>query len=275
MAGLDRIFGSDLPGVSAKVGSLVYVDGQIFNFKDDISQRLALDHYMDGDLSQISGSQEGRHRQITMLKNIAPAAKDDSGVLYSKDDSGDTELFYKDDLVSGNEIKLSEDGDVNIPDILSAYMSVFESISIIEGNTAGIYQGRIESETIGGAATIELYYKDIDYPLGFTKENSVVICSKVDFGSSVFGSLDGPLGIYYSGGIPLLIFAADPLQVPSGGLALELWSSVGWGSPNYSKIVLNDSSIRIITVKDHLGTSYTDYTYSYGKEFKLVLGKLV
>jgi hypothetical protein len=51
----------------------------------------------------------------------------DTGIIYTKNVSGITELFYKDDSVSGNETQITKEGAVKIQG--------FEEIQKVSGTT--------------------------------------------------------------------------------------------------------------------------------------------
>jgi len=50
-------------------------------------------------------------RKVAHVEGTAPGAQANTGFVYTKDDSGDTELYYIDD--SGNEVQLTQDGAVS------------------------------------------------------------------------------------------------------------------------------------------------------------------
>ena len=67
-------------------------------FRDIMESWLLIDHDTDGE-----------HTQVTLPELGAdPTAVANTGFVYTKDDAGDTELFYRDD--SGNIVQLSADG---------------------------------------------------------------------------------------------------------------------------------------------------------------------
>lgn len=79
---------------------------RIRDFKKAFRERLNVDHYLDpaGTLAD-----HGEHRQCTLRELAAdPTAVANKGFIYTKDDGGDTELYYEDD--SGNVVKLTADG---------------------------------------------------------------------------------------------------------------------------------------------------------------------
>ena len=60
---------------------------ELINIKVDIKERLALDHYMDGELDDTKGTAEGRHRKVTLtaLSNN-PTLIANTGIVYAKSD---------------------------------------------------------------------------------------------------------------------------------------------------------------------------------------------
>lgn len=71
-------------------------------FRDIVESWLLIDHDTDGE-----------HKQVTLPELGAdPGAVTDTGFVYTKDDSGDTELFYRDD--SGAVVQITEDGVVKV-----------------------------------------------------------------------------------------------------------------------------------------------------------------
>ena len=66
-------------------------------FRDIVESWLLIDHDTDGE-----------HKQITLPERADPGAVANTGILYTKDDSTDTELFYIDD--SGNVVQITQDG---------------------------------------------------------------------------------------------------------------------------------------------------------------------
>lgn len=163
MADHDRIFGSNLPVVTDIAGQWT---SEADNLKDDISQRLTLDHYMDGVLTEGAADQDGRHRQVTM-KGLASAPTHiaDTGILYTKDVDGITELHYKDD--TGQETQITDDGEVFQNDFSKDLNDIFSNAASVTG-------------TAGTAASQSAYAEvTISYPSGYTKSNSIVLNSKI------------------------------------------------------------------------------------------------
>ncbi len=71
-------------------------------FRDIIETWLLVDH-----------DTAGEHPQVTLpQRGSDPSNVSNTGFLYTKDDSGDAELFYEDD--SGNVVQLTEDGALKV-----------------------------------------------------------------------------------------------------------------------------------------------------------------
>ena len=84
-------------------------DDRIRELKDALVEREGQDHYWPASGTVYDDDDCGFHSKVTLLEQgSAPASKANAGRLYTKDDGGDTELYYKDD--SGNEIQVTEDG---------------------------------------------------------------------------------------------------------------------------------------------------------------------
>ncbi len=72
-------------------------------FRDIIESWLLIDHDTDG-----------KHTQVTLPElAVDPTAVTNTGFLYTKDDAGDTELYYRDD--SGNIVQMTADGGAGFP----------------------------------------------------------------------------------------------------------------------------------------------------------------
>ena len=184
MADHSRIFGSDLPVASDKIGSNV-VDSQVDNFADDISQRLTLDHYMDGVLSG-SGDQDGRHRRLTLKEISSPTALENAGILFSKESDSVTELFYEDDLSAGNETQITKDSVLNIGDVI---LSLDLSYSLAAKITGTIGTSTWTTISVNSGSTYSL--TTVPYPDGgFNKDNSSIIASQITQNNSMTNNQD-------------------------------------------------------------------------------------
>lgn len=79
---------------------------RIRNFKEDIQERVAVDHSFDGD------EFDGQHEKVTLRpQNAAPTVEAPNGYVWSAVIAGVTELFYRDS--NGNNIQLTKQGWIN------------------------------------------------------------------------------------------------------------------------------------------------------------------
>lgn len=94
------------------------LDTAITLFKYATRERLAVDHDFRDDET---GSEDtitptgtiGYHKKVTLTERSAdPSNVSNAGILYTKDDSGDTELYFEDD--SANIIQVTKDGALNV-----------------------------------------------------------------------------------------------------------------------------------------------------------------
>lgn len=78
---------------------------RIRHLKEDISERLEVDHSWAGD------SNDGKHNQVTLIEQASdPANAANTGFTYTKDVGGVTELFYEDS--SGNVTQITVGGNI-------------------------------------------------------------------------------------------------------------------------------------------------------------------
>ncbi len=77
-------------------------------FRDIIESWLLVDHSTDGEHSQVTLPERGSD----------PTNATDIGFLYTKNDGGDTELFYED--AGGNVVQMTADGALVVPGVLDA-----------------------------------------------------------------------------------------------------------------------------------------------------------
>lgn len=92
-------------------------------------ERLAVDHYMDGD------SHDGKHKRVTLRpQTVDPALDTGDGSVYVKTISGIAEIFYKDS--SGNVIQITNGGRIN----LAALPSSLADASTLNGQPGSFYQ---------------------------------------------------------------------------------------------------------------------------------------
>lgn len=79
------------------------------NLKLNIRERMELDHEWE------DAATGGKHKKVTLLQQgAAPSPGTDEFNIYTKDDGGDAELFYKDE--NGNEYQVTKDGQIILDD---------------------------------------------------------------------------------------------------------------------------------------------------------------
>lgn len=212
MSNHTRIFGSALPVGSDDMGDWPDDAGY---FSDDFSERFTLDHYMDGVLVGSDPSQDGRHRKVTMKEISSPTAKENCGIVFTKEADSLTEFHYLDDLISGNEKRITKDGLLNPGVYLGQLIKEYAEINLISGtlpvlsyNSNGQTELDYPSSDYNSsncmliaskfeATTLSYQYHtnnsySIRYSAGFTSYNSK---AQVFFGETFFNS---NIGIYYS-----------------------------------------------------------------------------
>ena len=91
-------------------------DDRIREVKAALQERIAKDHYFPKTGSQVSDTDAGEHKKVTLRVGSAPTKADDKGFLYAKDvgDPAKAELFYRDE--DGNEVQITTGGKLNIGD---------------------------------------------------------------------------------------------------------------------------------------------------------------
>jgi hypothetical protein len=254
MAAHTRIFGSNLPTDPAtdKVGSLISTGTEIDNFKTDIEERVGLDHYINNSTSSSDGAQDGRHKQLTMKKSApAPTAKEDCGILYTKDDYGDTELFYKDDAISGNETQITKDGIINNGTLIQSLASVYREFSKITGTLGS-------SSWPNGSSTPSSTYSitGLDYPdATWNKNNSVVFASKIQQTNSFTVSYHDAYGVTQTDGNSTRSIKSRPfvrtivaIHPPGDGIFQRFyWEGIygGVGFHMGATVLFDDDNIKI------------------------------
>lgn len=176
MADHSRSFGSSLPETTDIVGNF---SSEVSDFSDDVSQRLTLDHYMDGVLTDGAANQDGRHRQVTMKELSAnPGTLANTGTVFTKEVDSVTELHYKDD--SGDVVQITSGGKLNYPDVIDELATIIDEVVVVTG-TAG-----------NASSTTTWKDQTIAYPSGFDLDNTIVLSSKIyntDF--TAYESIDG------------------------------------------------------------------------------------
>lgn len=85
-------------------------DNSIRNYKICLRERLAVDHFFYAD--ETGHTDVGMHKKVTLSELAAdPTNVTDFGFVYTKNDGGDTELYYMD--AAGNVIQLTKDKYIN------------------------------------------------------------------------------------------------------------------------------------------------------------------
>ena len=107
--------------------------GEIRDFKRNIRERMAIDHYMD-----IAGTDadHGEHSKITFQAQYAPGSPGaDKAFLYTKDANSKAELHYKDE--DDNEIQVTSGGRAATPfaDVPAGEIILFEKDTAVTGYT--------------------------------------------------------------------------------------------------------------------------------------------
>lgn len=117
---------------------------EIRDLKEDIEERMKLDHYWTSSVDTTIDSADGYHKKLTIKSGSAPTALSDAGILYSKDVSGKAELFYKDD--AGTEYQITSRGKY------SFYGNYGKSLVVVESGVEAIDSN---NEYISGTFTPE------------------------------------------------------------------------------------------------------------------------
>jgi hypothetical protein len=103
--------------------------GKIRDFKEDIRERVDVDHYMDESGTQ---ADHGQHRQINFQAPIStPTDAANKAFLYGKDVSGKIELHWLDE--DGNEVQLTSAGALN------------QASEFVSGTSIGIFDNACPS----------------------------------------------------------------------------------------------------------------------------------
>ncbi len=125
---------------------------RIREVKQDIRERLAVDHSMAGDAN------DGAHNKATLLEQSAdPTAAANTGFVYAKDVGGITELFYEDS--SGNVIQVTNNGSIDAGtldgiDSTGFLQDVANSVSASNISAGAITQGKLSTATTGLSVSV-------------------------------------------------------------------------------------------------------------------------
>lgn len=187
MANHDRNFGANLPIDTDRAGDWPTDSDE---FKDDISQRLTLDHFMDNVLTEGAANQDGRHRQVTLKERTKPTEIADAGIVYTKDVSGVTELFFVDS--AGNEVQLTDEGKLNSTSFENI---VAESVS---ADSIDCYKHSDDASIVINTTGFFYVYKTITLLVSYTGNTSKnsdylrinpVIDGEITYVTKTFGSM--------------------------------------------------------------------------------------
>lgn len=97
-------------GVPLSTESTKLGDDRIRENSRSTQEFLNVDHVADLIGNTVDSADSGYHTNVHLVEQSAPTAVADTGIIYSKDTAGATELYYKDD--SGNEIQLTIGGKI-------------------------------------------------------------------------------------------------------------------------------------------------------------------
>lgn len=84
---------------------------EIRDLKNDVEERMVLDHYWSSSETTPDGDADGYHKKITMKSISSPSHVDDSIILYTKTVGSTSELFCKDE--EDNDCQLTNEGKIN------------------------------------------------------------------------------------------------------------------------------------------------------------------
>ena len=107
-------------------------DDHIRYVKVDIGERMVVDHSWAGT------ADDGKHKQVTMPEGANPAQIANTGILYTKDVAGKTELFYIDD--TGAAIQLTTAGKINplfANSVITNAMLANAAVALLSGTNTG------------------------------------------------------------------------------------------------------------------------------------------
>ena len=110
-------------------------DLEIRDFKKDLHERLYLDHYMQSSVDTSLPTADGYHKQVTMYKSASnPAAMTGTGIWFTKEVSGITEMFYIDS--SGQVTQITNNGSLAFSkSAYSAFKATMSASQTISGDT--------------------------------------------------------------------------------------------------------------------------------------------
>lgn len=208
---------------------------RIRNSREDTRERIEVDHAMAGD------ADDGAHKKITFVEQASdPTFVANRGFLYCKDDSGDTELYYMDDI--GTVMQVTKDGLFN-PALITAAQEPHTLDNI-----------KVDASVAANALTVALKnLADADPssgdPVKIALRSSTITDGKYNI-RSITGALSivvpqgATLGYDSSEAHEIQVFAID--NAGTVELALAYVADSGTGMPDESALqtttVINSSS---------------------------------
>lgn len=265
MADHTRIFGSALPVGADDMGDW---PDRADEFKDDFSERYTLDHYMDGTLVGTSGSQDGRHRKVTMKEMASPTEKAETGIVFTKDFSSLTEFCHKDS--GGEETQITSNNEINYSDFFLSMNTIFSRLNKKTGTIASSAWTTLSYNSPSRYSTTVVSYPDGTW----NKANTVVLASSIEQKNGITNVADKFKYIGQPEGNArrsiksrsfhktLMDFAPDNDDI----FDIITNENKNAGYPNYTgcTLILGDSGITIYASPLFSGGAYT-----------LILGKLL
>jgi len=169
-----RSFDKTDPANSGKAGLGAQ---ELRELKEDVEERMQLDHYWDNENDTSETDADGHHKQVTMeKKSVAPSAIADTGIVYVKDDTI-AELHYKN---IDSDIQVTKDGKLNRDSLEKDY-----TICSIGACSAGF----IEFDTVDSDAKSRFDTEDFQYKPGKDGVYLVIVnISDATVGQSSSGS---------------------------------------------------------------------------------------
>ncbi len=223
----------------------VVLNEDFYDIKTQFINRVNLDHYMSG-----SADDTGYHRQLTMIENNSYAGADldlsDTGVLYTKDVGGKTEMFYLCEIDSvKTHIQITDYPDTSdavnwIGGSPSVYTDWINDIAFGWGGII-IAVGRVSGSPDGNGAI----YKSINRGASWTlQEVTTYELSTVTYND----------GKFVAGGLYGRIYKSDDKG--------ESWDSDTISSANITGIDYRDGLYVVVTEILTTGIIYTSLNFS-------------
>lgn len=107
---------------------------EVRDFKNDIAERLFLDHYMGSSIDTDLPTADGFHKKVTLYKQSAdPAAMTGTAIIYAKEVAGKTEVFCRD--ATNAPFQITDNGSIAFSK--GAY-SAFKATMSVASSGAGV-----------------------------------------------------------------------------------------------------------------------------------------